>query len=808
MDSVVFYNDDDVVESHLSKSQSLERAYEETLREADVIVKDESARRLRLRIMVLENENDDLHEQLALEDDRIDGLEQEREDLRSQLESSQEDTRRYETELRLQSRELSNLKAQLTSMNGVTMDTTKLLTEKLALTRELATLKPELEHLRSQGLYQQTVLSEKLALQRQVSTLEVELEAEKRASNRAAEKNNNHEKEVELQQQLDDLRKDLAHEKREKEKMYREAEKESSVSGARIDLLQSKLEQMRTKLRSTKEQLKECQTELGQARATSTKIGSISSTLETQPKNPRKRRAMEISADVEIGTPDGVAVRGKRPGAKRGRLSQTMLGEKSMFSITPYLNRTVNMAPDPPGGDMGAEIGEDQNKEVESDVEEQRDLIERPISNTVQPSPSAAPKDMSKKKLAGKASTLFSEERALSEAKTGTNNKKPAPKKSRKLSSLEKVTEEDDENEQPKPTFLPARDGIGNLEHPKSSKLQAKSSEETDLKRKKRKVLGGGKTIFDEDGEATKRPSKITLGPPKSLDNHTKSSLKAGKHPVILQFSIVRFSSSSTRWTQRQGRDSFAREAKVQGLKSRAAFKLLEIDSKYRLFKKGQTVVDLVAVERTKPNGRILGIDIIPAQPPKGVSTIQGNFLSVEVQAEVKRFLRDPDRGRPRSQPFAEDALLADRGNSIIDGSQSYIDLERQVEADETQGSSEKMVDVVLSDMSAPWHQTTGFWKRSLSDPYIRMMNTSGINFKDHAGSMDLCAAALQFCYDTLRVGGHFVCKFYQGAEDKEFEGRLRRMFGAIHREKPESSRSESKEAYFVALRRKKEIKN
>lgn len=46
------------------------------------------------------------------------------------------------------------------------------------------------------------------------------------------------------------------------------------------------------------------------------------------------------------------------------------------------------------------------------------------------------------------------------------------------------------------------------------------------------------------------------------------------------------------------------------------------------------------------------------------------------------------------------------------------------------------MVDVVLSDMSAPWEQTTGFWKKSLSNPYIRMMNTSGINFRDHAGSM------------------------------------------------------------------------
>ena len=121
-----------------------------------------------------------------------------------------------------------------------------------------------------------------------------------------------------------------------------------------------------------------------------------------------------------------------------------------------------------------------------------------------------------------------------------------------------------------------------------------------------------------------------------------------------------------------------------------------------------------------------------------------------------------------------------------------------------------RMVDVVLSDMSAPWEQTTGFWKRSLSDPYFRMMNTSGMSFRDHAGSMvrlngkapvtnqvadtrqDLCNAALQFSFDTLRTGGHFVCKFYQGAEDKGFEARLKALFTKVHREKPESSRSVS----------------
>jgi 21S rRNA (uridine2791-2'-O)-methyltransferase len=65
-------------------------------------------------------------------------------------------------------------------------------------------------------------------------------------------------------------------------------------------------------------------------------------------------------------------------------------------------------------------------------------------------------------------------------------------------------------------------------------------------------------------------------------------------------------------------------------------------------------------------------------------------------------------------------------------------------------------------------------------------MNKSDISF----ASQDLCSAALQFSYDTLKVGGHFVCKFYQGEEDKQLEAQLKRLFSVVYREKPESSRS------------------
>ena len=117
--------------------------------------------------------------------------------------------------------------------------------------------------------------------------------------------------------------------------------------------------------------------------------------------------------------------------------------------------------------------------------------------------------------------------------------------------------------------------------------------------------------------------------------------------------------------------------------------------------------------------------------------------------------------------------------------------------------------------MSAPWEQTSGFGANTLSNPYHRLMNTSGVAFRDHTGSMvsidsserenmttmlsnhpfflqDLCTAALQFASDTLRPGGHFVCKFYQGSEDKALEQKLKTLFHKVYREKPDSSRSVS----------------
>lgn len=165
-------------------------------------------------------------------------------------------------------------------------------------------------------------------------------------------------------------------------------------------------------------------------------------------------------------------------------------------------------------------------------------------------------------------------------------------------------------------------------------------------------------------------------------------------------------------------------------------------------------MIHQVAADRTSPNGLVLGIDVIPAQPPTGVSTIQGNFLSTAVQDEVKKYLRAARQDKNRRQSSLEEADHGSLSERELDPSaQSYLEQEKQarvlapdlphatmdgtiVKGDVDTDREDRMVDVVLSDMSAPWEQTEGFWKRSLSDPYYRMMNTSGINFRDHTGSM------------------------------------------------------------------------
>jgi 23S rRNA (uridine2552-2'-O)-methyltransferase len=198
---------------------------------------------------------------------------------------------------------------------------------------------------------------------------------------------------------------------------------------------------------------------------------------------------------------------------------------------------------------------------------------------------------------------------------------------------------------------------------------------------------------------------------------------------------------SSTRWLARQLNDPYVSEAKRQGFRSRAAFKLIELDDRFHFLKPGQRVVDLgcapggwtqVAVQRVqadKGKGRVLGFDVLDTVPIAGANLMKLDFLEPGAPETVK-------------------ALLG--GNA----------------------------DVVLSDMAA---------------------NSSGHGSTDHIRIVALAEAAYDFASDVLAQGGSFVCKVYQGGAEGELLARLKRDFAEIRHAKPPASRTESAEVYLVA---------
>lgn len=230
----------------------------------------------------------------------------------------------------------------------------------------------------------------------------------------------------------------------------------------------------------------------------------------------------------------------------------------------------------------------------------------------------------------------------------------------------------------------------------------------------------------------------------------------------------------------------------------------MQLNHEHKLMKPGMTVVDLgyapgawteVAVEYTKPNGRVIGVDILPTVPPTGASTFQGNFLSENVQLSVKRFLASADRGRSQKHFM---------------GGHGYFEAEREKEGGRGgighKNVGKDTVNVVLSDMCEPWPLGVGQWASGVKQPYLRLMNVSGLRLRDHVHSMDLCVSALLFSIDVLKPGGDFVCKYYSGGFDKELEAGLKMAFEKVTRDKPDSSRPESREAFFVAKTKKSSV--
>lgn len=248
--------------------------------------------------------------------------------------------------------------------------------------------------------------------------------------------------------------------------------------------------------------------------------------------------------------------------------------------------------------------------------------------------------------------------------------------------------------------------------------------------------------------------------------------------PLMPLFGVFRCSAartkttaSSTRWLARQGKDPVSKDAKANQLRARSAYKLMEINEKYKLFKKAQTVVDLgyapgawsqVALSHVGPRGRVLGIDILPATPPRGVAAMQANFMSKRTHLAILQYLSDTDKGRAvpldapeelehlssQVEPGIETPQKENRTTiePIID-SESYIDLEKRVtdenaihnEAEiinEIEKTKPKLINVVLSDMCEPFPLGGQYYKTHLTAPHFRMSNTTGLKVADHGASI------------------------------------------------------------------------
>ncbi|KAI1331825.1 hypothetical protein F5Y16DRAFT_244461 [Xylariaceae sp. FL0255] len=619
----------------------LELKHQKNESDGHLLVKDEDARRLKLRILLLRDENVALRDQIELNSSTTSKLTTQCDTLNAQLEAQIEAARSQEKQLRKQEREYANLKAELQAMNDATETSANVLSEKLALSRELAVLKPEIEHLRSQVNHQQTTLTEKLALERQVNTLEVELANEKKATRRAMQsRESNDRAEDDLRKKLREVEKSLTAEKAERErledqieqqrrthemalqdqdstreveadlrkkladaqrqlrggkeekerleeqlqvaqraakklektqaktsdhdelraqleesqenlvklqkknaKLEREHETKVSELEDRGEQMQDKLDKMKTKLRELHEELKKSQADLQKAQEQAQSIAHVETKkvpvkpANAQPKKApvksqaiRKRKAAEVTggdfSNIEIQTPSAEDTTKVRKAMKKATFEPTAVGEKSAFSITPFLNRS--------------KTGSDDASNVEDELE---DSILGPQS--ARTSSGSVPADETVKSNAAKPTTTKTEvdaiaeseeaqpaqkvrgrpKKVLGDAPSAKQNAIPqtaASKKAAKSKINLGIAPESTEVEEPANDACevsePAEKTAAVRFNPTpadESNNNSRGPQEPAPKMKKRKVLGSTKTLFDEDeGEkpADRKPAKAALG--------------------------------------------------------------------------------------------------------------------------------------------------------------------------------------------------------------------------------------------------------------------------------------------------------
>ena len=394
------------------------------------------------------------------------------------------------------------------------MDSTKLLTEKLALARELSILKPEIDHLRSMAIAQQGIFAEKLSLQRQLNTAQVELESERRATQRALAKENRlRAEDSRLEQRIESLQAEVSKERKERQKAESEALKASVEWDGRKTVLESRLDAFRIKLQATKEQLKQVETErqnlqMGSRKPTSHVSKAIASTTDVG-KTARKRNAAQMENESIVGTP-GV------PAPKRGARLSTMPGDKSSFSITPFLNRTTNIATEVP-------LEEDDSNDGDIGDAQYGPLFVDGSDVTASTSTNNPIREGAK---ATESNSSTADPAVLLPSKAGkTNVKGPRMRKMKPAPILEQVAEEykDENATDPKSPGIKCR-----TEVPADTTI----NKGMDVIKKKRKLLGGGlgRTLFDDDDpESAKGSPREIVGGGRSFGTFGKVVLGGPK---------------------------------------------------------------------------------------------------------------------------------------------------------------------------------------------------------------------------------------------------------------------------------------
>lgn len=212
---------------------------------------------------------------------------------------------------------------------------------------------------------------------------------------------------------------------------------------------------------------------------------------------------------------------------------------------------------------------------------------------------------------------------------------------------------------------------------------------------------------------------------------------RSGRNPDRRVKTAKKRTASSTRWLERQLNDPYVKKAKADGYRSRAAYKLIELDEKFSLINGKTRVVDLgiapggwaQVVRKKAPKANVVGIDLLPTEPIQGVTIFEMDFL---------------------------DDAAPEKLESALGGAP----------------------DLVLSDMAA---------------------NTVGHKQTDHLRTMGLVEAAAWFATETLSKGGAFVAKVLAGGTDKELLALLKRHFTTVKHAKPPASRKGSSEWYVIA---------